>query len=346
MLYNFSMKLPSLQTIIEQLALLFASLIWTSVALAVISMFWVYQDIQARWQVVLNTPSQALAQNSTLILLPTATLWPGPGPTLTPTATKFPTPTSTRVVKPPNILPETLNADEPTPIPVIILEQEKLVEPTATPPVQPTAIKPPPTLTPTSSQLTTLPTETAQYKPTQTPTATPNQPILTLAPPTPILSSSSQEQKIVPTRLIIPSVGIDSKIIQMGWEVVTQNGQEYSIWKVADHAVGWHETSAGLGQVGNTVMTGHHNVQGEVFRDLVNVEVGDKITVYGGDQVFEYEITMKTIVKEKGEPIEVRQRNAQWIAPTDDERLTFVTCWPYTNNTHRVIVMAKPIGKK
>lgn len=26
-----------------------------------------------------------------------------------------------------------------------------------------------------------------------------------------------------------------------------------------------------------------------------------------------------------------------------DERLTFVTCWPYTNNTHRVIVVAEPV---
>jgi LPXTG-site transpeptidase (sortase) family protein len=89
-------------------------------------------------------------------------------------------------------------------------------------------------------------------------------------------------------------------------------------------------------------MAGHHNVYGEDFRDLVNVEVGDTVVAYAGDRKYEYEITFKTIVKEKGEPAEVRRRNAQWIAPTDDERLTFVTCWPYTNNTHRVIVVAEP----
>ena len=142
---------------------------------------------------------------------------------------------------------------------------------------------------------------------------------------------------------MIASVGIDAQVIPVGWEVVEQNGQQYSIWKVADFAVGWHKTSAPLGQPGNTVMAGHHNVQGEVFRDLVNVEVGDKIVVYAGNQEFDYVVDLKTIVKEKGEPLEVRQRNAQWIAPTDDERLTFITCWPYTNNTHRVIVVAKPL---
>jgi sortase A len=144
--------------------------------------------------------------------------------------------------------------------------------------------------------------------------------------------------------LVIASVGIDSAVIPVGWEVVEQSGQQYSVWKVADFAVGWHQTTAALGQPGNTVMAGHHNVQGEVFRDLVNVERGDKVIAYAGDQKFEYYVELKTIVKEKGEPLEVRQRNAQWISATADERLTFVTCWPYTNNTHRVIVVAKRVS--
>jgi sortase A len=141
---------------------------------------------------------------------------------------------------------------------------------------------------------------------------------------------------------VIESIGIDSAVVPVGWQVIEQGGRRFSIWQVADNAVGWHKTSAKLGQPGNTVMAGHHNVKGEVFRDLVNVEVGDKVVVYVGDQPFKYQVELKTIVKEKGEPIEVRQRNAQWISHTDDERLTFITCWPYTNNTHRVIVVAKP----
>jgi sortase A len=141
---------------------------------------------------------------------------------------------------------------------------------------------------------------------------------------------------------VIASVGIDTKVIPVGWNVVEQNGQEYSVWQVADYAAGWHKTSAMLGYRGNTVMAGHHNMNGEVFKDLVNVEVGDRIEIYAGEYKFEYVVELKTIVKEKGEPVEVRQRNAQWIAPTNDERVTLVTCWPYTNNTHRVIVVAKP----
>ena len=315
------MKPANIQTLIEQGALLFASFVWTVVVLAIISMFWVYQDVQARWEFVLNAPPEALAQSAppTATPSPTMTPWRGPGPTATPTVTRPPTPTATRVVQPPNILPETLNADEPTPIPVIVQPNNQAAEsgliPSNAPPT------PPPTLI----------SQRSDQNPPLAPTS---------APPPPPAESSGMG---IPTRLVIDSVGIDSVVAPVGWQVVEQNGQQYSIWQVADNAVGWHQTSARLGQPGNTIMTGHHNVKGEVFRDLVNVEIGDKVVAYVGDQKFEYQVELKTIVKEKGEPLEVRQRNAQWVAPTDDERLTFVTCWPYTNNTHRVIVVAKPI---
>jgi LPXTG-site transpeptidase (sortase) family protein len=326
------MKSRKRNLLFEQTALVFASLIWTMVVLVGIALFWAYQDVQARWEYVLNAPPEALAQAAppTATPSPTATVW-APPPTLTPSPTKPPTPTATWVVPPPNFLPETLNADEPTPIPVIIQTQGEATEvevaaaPTATPaPPTPAPQGAPPTATP---DLYPLPTPTVTATPQPAPPA--------VAPNPPAIGGAS------PTRLVIPSVGVDSKVIPVGWQLVEQNGQQYSVWQVADYAVGWHESSAVLGLPGNTVLAGHHNVNGEVFRDLVNVEVGDKVTIYAGDQPFEYQVELKTIVKEKGEPIEVRQKNAQWIAPTNDERVTLVTCWPYTNNTHRVIVVVK-----
>jgi sortase A len=318
------MRPSNIQTLIEQTALLFASFVWTVVVLAIVSMLWVYQDVQARWEFVMNAPPEALAQAAppTATPSPTMTPWRGPGPTVTPTVTKPPTPTATRVVQPPNILPETLNADEPTPILVIVPADNEAAEvgleqsdPAPSPPT------PLPTLIPPQ------PDQNPPLAPTSAPQPTSSEPV----------------GAGIPTRLVIDSVGIDSAVMPVGWQFVEQSGRQYSIWQVADNAVGWHKTSAKLGQPGNTIMSGHHNVKGEVFRDLVNVEIGDKVVAYVGDQKFEYQVELKTIVKEKDEPLEVRQRNAQWIASTDDERLTFVTCWPYTNNTHRVIVVAKPI---
>ncbi len=327
------MSLLNKDAIIEQIALLFASFVWTTVVLSAIAMFWVYQDVNDRWELIAQMPPEALAQAAGPTATPspspsaTATVWAGPGPTATPTVTQPPTAVPTMVVEPPSVLPETFNFDEPTPVPVIVHTEDEAAEFGIN---QATSISIPPS--------SALPTATAV--PFVQP---PSQPSQSEARPAQAAQLAVALGGAQPSRLIIDSVGIDSPIIPVGWQVVEQSGNQYSIWQVADNAVGWHKTSATLGQPGNTVMAGHHNVQGEVFRDLVNVEVGDRVVVYSGDQKFEYVVDLKTIVKEKGEPLEVRQRNAQWISPTNDERLTFITCWPYTNNTHRVIVVAKPI---
>jgi sortase A len=53
-------------------------------------------------------------------------------------------------------------------------------------------------------------------------------------------------------------------------------------------------------------------------------------------------VSERHILPEKGQPLSVRLKNAAWIQPTTDERLTLVTCWPYTSNTHRLIIVARP----
>jgi len=316
------------QIVLEQIALLLTSFIWTTVILSILVFFWLYQDLEANWDQILNPsqsppmgPQLALAIEMTATPSPTSSPSPSPSPssspepeiTPSPTPTETPSPTSTATPEPapPDVLPETLNIDEATPVPIAPQTTDTPtpvpvapVEPTAT--LEPIPVEPPP----------------PAAEPTANPAAAGN----------------------APTHILIPSVGIDSAIVPVGWQLVEQNGQQYSIWDVADYAVGWHNTSALPGQVGNLVMAGHHNIGGEVFRYLVNVEVGDEVVLYVGEQAYRYQIELKTIVKEKGEPADVRRRNAQWIAPTTDERITMVTCWPYTNNTHRVIVVAKPMG--
>jgi sortase A len=82
---------------------------------------------------------------------------------------------------------------------------------------------------------------------------------------------------------------------------------------------------------------------GEVFRNLVKLQRGDLITIYSGDTPYYYEITARKILPERGQPDAVRRENARWIMPTTDERITLITCWPYTSNTHRLIIVAKPV---
>jgi sortase A len=146
----------------------------------------------------------------------------------------------------------------------------------------------------------------------------------------------------VPTRIVLPALKIDSRVIPVGWTTYQQNGQWVSEWAVADYAVGFHRTSALPGAAGNTIMAGHNNINGEVFRNLIDLKVGDDIFVYADQNTYHYVVRQKMLLQEAGMPLEQRLQNAQWIAPTDDDRLTLVSCWPVTSNTHRVVIVARP----
>jgi sortase A len=148
-----------------------------------------------------------------------------------------------------------------------------------------------------------------------------------------------------PTRIVIPAIGLDAPVEAVGWHLEERDGQIISVWDVPDYfTAGWLKSSAPFGSAGNTVVEGHHNIHGEVFRDLVNLKPGDSITLYAAELSRAYAVAQTLLLPEKDQPLEVRQENAQYIAPTPDERLTLVTCWPYTNNTHRLIIIALPVS--
>jgi sortase A len=145
-----------------------------------------------------------------------------------------------------------------------------------------------------------------------------------------------------PTRIVAPAINLDAKVVPVGWKTIDQDGQKVSVWEVAEYAAGWHKNSALPGQDGNVVLSGHHNIKGEVFRYVVDLKPGDLVTLYADERPYTYTVVSRFVLKDKGEPAAVREQNARWIGPFPDKRLTLVTCWPYTSNTHRVIVVAKP----
>ena len=148
---------------------------------------------------------------------------------------------------------------------------------------------------------------------------------------------------LIPDRLVISSIGLDAPIIPTKIKEVDYQGQVYYQWLAPNKpAVGWHEASALLGSPGNTVLNGHHNVYGEVFKNLVNVHEGDLIEVYSGKNEYRYRVALAMLLPERFKSLSIRFENARWILPTTDERLTLITCWPYESNTHRVIIVALP----
>ncbi|PKO16265.1 MAG: hypothetical protein CVU39_07825 [Chloroflexi bacterium HGW-Chloroflexi-10] len=150
---------------------------------------------------------------------------------------------------------------------------------------------------------------------------------------------------VVPRNMIIPAIDLDAPIIEAAHKDIAVENVNYIQWNAPDeYAVGWHSDSAGLGQIGNMVFNGHHNVYGEVFKDLDKLVVGDLISVYGDDfKSYSYIVTNVIIVPERDASVETRLENARWIMPSADERLTIVTCWPSYSNTHRLIIAASPV---
>ncbi|MCD6289019.1 MAG: sortase [Anaerolineae bacterium] len=182
----------------------------------------------------------------------------------------------------------------------------------------------------------------SQPTPHSAPVERPIPPIETPTPtPQPV---SRPPAHSAPTRIVAPSIGLDAPVVTVGWSSHQDNGHWFSEWETASYAAGFHKSSALPGHKGNTVISGHHNIKGKVFEHLVDLKPGDLVILYADGRAYRYRVKDKFIVKEKGVSPEQRRQNALWIAPTRDERLTLVACWPPTGNTYRVIVIAKPEG--
>jgi LPXTG-site transpeptidase (sortase) family protein len=217
----------------------------------------------------------------------------------------------------------------PTPEPALARELPRAwVRPTQTLPPSVT-----PTTTPTS-------TPTATQTPTSTPSPTPS---AVLSPtPSPTATPVHRPADGDPTRITAPTIELDAKIVLVKVKEQYENGVRIKLWNVADYAAGFHQGSARPGYVGNTVISGHNNIRGEVFHDLNKLHPGDDIYLWVGVSPYRYKVGVIYRVPIKGAPTEITEDNVRWIQATDDERLTLVTCWPPWSNTHRTIVIAFP----
>ena len=147
-----------------------------------------------------------------------------------------------------------------------------------------------------------------------------------------------------PDHITAPAINLDAPVVAMGWKIKkAKDGSTISVWDIPSNAAGWHLNSALPGHGSNVVLSGHHNIEGEVFRYVVDLKPGDVVTLHADGRDYPYVVTDRFILPERGMPEEQRRQNAQWIKPTSTERLTLVTCWPYTDNSHRMIVVAHPM---
>lgn len=165
--------------------------------------------------------------------------------------------------------------------------------------------------------------------------------VLPTATPSPTPTPTPEPE--LPVWIEIPALGLNAPILEVQPQSLFVEGQEYYQWSSPDeYAAGWHSTSALLNERGNLVLNGHNNIYGSIFSRLEELVEGDIIYIRSANYNQMYIIANKMTLAEKGQPLDVRIANSGWLQPSDDQRLTLVTCWPPYSDSHRLIIVAVP----
>jgi len=118
----------------------------------------------------------------------------------------------------------------------------------------------------------------------------------------PLSSAASSQDQL--TRLQIPKINLDAVIVE---------GTRHRQLAVAP---GHMTDTPAPGENGNAVITGHRDT---FFRHIYELQKGDSIVVQRDGKTFNFEVTGKQIV----EPDDLSV-----IRPSEDSRLTLITCYP------------------
>jgi LPXTG-site transpeptidase (sortase) family protein len=181
--------------------------------------------------------------------------------------------------------------------------------------------------------------------PTQTSGVESSGPSTTLDPPTPFPTLNPYGDwpfsGDVDYWLSIPRIRVEAPVMAFSpWEREIDGVAVLRLPVPNSYAVSWDARSAEPGFGGNTVLSGHSNLYGGVFGDLDQLTYGDEVALWSPYGVFSYYVSLIEYIEENNQPLEVRFQNAQWLYQTTDSRVTLITCWPRSDSTQRLIVVA------
>jgi len=136
----------------------------------------------------------------------------------------------------------------------------------------------------------------------------------------------------VEARLSITRLGIHGAPVWARSFVANPDGSlRYDI--VPAYGVTRFADSAPLGQPGLSLMSGHDDIAGSIFRYLGTLRPGDTVVVTHDARTDRYVVRSVSVVT----PDDVRLLNAAYTHPT----LALISCTPYWVDTHRVVVIAQ-----
>ncbi len=140
-------------------------------------------------------------------------------------------------------------------------------------------------------------------------------------------------------RLVIPRIGKNVPLISVpehkNWKQL-----EKGIQKGLQNGVVVHPISHDPGSFGNFFLTGHSSYYAwdkgrfkDVFALLHEVNAGDIVDIYWEGKKYSYKMTEKKVVA----PTEVEILKQ----PTDEKKITLMTCTPVGTNTNRLILVGE-----
>lgn len=140
----------------------------------------------------------------------------------------------------------------------------------------------------------------------------------------------------LPTRIEIPAIDMDAVIANP--DTTNVAALDRALLKSAVR----YPTSAKLGEEGNVILFGHssylpvvNNEAYKIFNEIQKLKEGDRITVYGTDTAYVYEV----------EIVEEKDAESDAIPLTVGEpTLTLSTCDSFGKKTDRFVVTAKLVG--
>lgn len=181
---------------------------------------------------------------------------------------------------------------------------ERIASPALATEMLPTATVPQPTASPTMALL--WPTITPiQLGTVSKPSPVPNTPVIAH----PAASARPNTASALPTRLIIPALGLDVPIK----EVFIVGNQ----WQVAEYAAGYLNGSGLPGVPGNLALSGHAGLYGAVFASLGALNPGDDIYVDAAGVRYHYRLRTSSAAW---------PNQADLLDSTETPTMTLITC--------------------
>ncbi len=126
-----------------------------------------------------------------------------------------------------------------------------------------------------------------------------------------------QQYSQVPSRLTIPSIGVNARVEQVGVTSSGEMGLPSSAWTVA-----WYNLGTAPGEYGNSVIAGHLDSRSgpAVFWSLRRLQYGDQVNVYSGDNQMTFEVQAVESYNYYNAPL---QEIFGWVP---DRNLNLITC--------------------